>query len=154
MNWLQDNIFIKCSFIWKILRWWSYGRWIYNYMCMQVPIITKVVSSNPIHGEVYSIQHYVIKFVWQWLATNWWFSQGTPVSSNNKTDRHDITEILLKVALNTINQPIILLSTACRCKSNYHTIEVPMGHLHKVEPQINVTYSFSSFLSSVSFSPS
>ena len=29
---------------------------------------------------------------------------GTPVSSTNKTDRHDITEILLKVALNTIKQ--------------------------------------------------
>ena len=28
-----------------------------------VPITTKVVSSNPINGEVYSIQHYVIKFV-------------------------------------------------------------------------------------------
>ena len=28
-----------------------------------VPITTKVVSSNPFHGEVYSIQHYVIKFV-------------------------------------------------------------------------------------------
>jgi hypothetical protein len=27
-----------------------------------VPIITKVVSSNPAHGEVYSIQHYLIKF--------------------------------------------------------------------------------------------
>jgi len=27
----------------------------------------------------------------------------TLVSSNNKTDLHDITEILLKVALNTIN---------------------------------------------------
>jgi len=27
------------------------------------------------------------------------------VSSTNKTDRQDITEILLKVALNTINQP-------------------------------------------------
>jgi hypothetical protein len=26
---------------------------------------------------------------------------GTPVSSTNKTDRHDISEILLKVALNT-----------------------------------------------------
>jgi hypothetical protein len=26
-----------------------------------------------------------------------------PVSSTNKTDHHDITEILLKVALNTIN---------------------------------------------------
>jgi membrane-bound inhibitor of C-type lysozyme len=30
------------------------------------------------------------------------FSPHTPVSSTNKTDRHDITEILLKVALNTI----------------------------------------------------
>ena len=31
-----------------------------------------------------------------------WFSLGTPVSSTNKTDRHDITEILLKMALHTI----------------------------------------------------
>jgi uncharacterized membrane protein len=31
-----------------------------------------------------------------------WFSLGTPDSFNNKTDRHDITEILLKVALSTI----------------------------------------------------
>ena len=28
-----------------------------------VPITTNVVSSNPAHGEVYSIQHYVMKFV-------------------------------------------------------------------------------------------
>jgi hypothetical protein len=28
-----------------------------------VPITTKVVSSNPVHGEVYSIQRYVTKFV-------------------------------------------------------------------------------------------
>jgi hypothetical protein len=40
------------------------------------------------------VQHYVIKFV-----SGLWFSPG---SSINKTDRHDITEILLKVALNTI----------------------------------------------------
>jgi hypothetical protein len=32
-----------------------------------------------------------------------WFSPGTPVSFTNKTDHHDITEILLKVVLNTIN---------------------------------------------------
>ena len=31
-----------------------------------------------------------------------WFFPGTPVSFTNKTGRHDITEILLKVALNTI----------------------------------------------------
>ena len=28
-----------------------------------VPIITNVVSSNPAYGELYLIQHYVIKFV-------------------------------------------------------------------------------------------
>jgi hypothetical protein len=44
--------------------------------------------------------------VYQWLATGRGFSSGTPVSSTNKTDRHDITEILLKVVLSFINQPI------------------------------------------------
>jgi hypothetical protein len=32
-------------------------------LVQSVPITTKVVSLNPVHGEVYSIQHYVIKFV-------------------------------------------------------------------------------------------
>ena len=40
--------------------------------------------------------------VCQWLATSRWFSTSTPFSSTNKTDRHDITDILLKVALNTM----------------------------------------------------
>ena len=39
--------------------------------------------------------------VYQWLVTGRWFPLGTPVSSTNKADYHDITEILLKVALNT-----------------------------------------------------
>jgi len=47
------------------------------------------------------IQHYVIKFV-SGLRQVGGFLRFPPVSSNNKTDRHDITEILLKVALNTI----------------------------------------------------
>ena len=59
------------------------------------------MSSNPFHGNAYSIQHYVIKFV---SLTGRWFSPGTPVSFTNKTDCHDITEIFLKVALNAINQ--------------------------------------------------
>jgi len=59
-----------------------------------VPITTKVMISNPAHGEVYSIQHHVIKF------------DRSVVFSTNKTDRRYITEILLNVALNTINQTI------------------------------------------------
>ena len=42
--------------------------------------------------------------VYQLLAHCRYFSPGTPVSSTTKTDHHDIAEILLKVALNTINQ--------------------------------------------------
>ena len=48
----------------------------------------------------YNIMWFVIC---QWLATSWYFSPGTPVSSTNKTDRHDITEILSKGALITIS---------------------------------------------------
>jgi hypothetical protein len=42
--------------------------------------------------------------VCQLLAHGRWFSMGTPASSTTKTGRHDIAEILLKVALSTINQ--------------------------------------------------
>jgi hypothetical protein len=39
----------------------------------------------------------------QWLAIARWFSLGSLVSSTSKADCQDISEILLKVALNTIN---------------------------------------------------
>jgi hypothetical protein len=42
--------------------------------------------------------------IYQLRAHGRWFSPGTPVSSTTKTGRHDIAEILLKVALNTIKQ--------------------------------------------------
>ena len=48
-------------------------------------------------------QTQVIKFI-SLLAHGRWFSPGTPASSTTKTGRHDIAVILLKVALNTINQ--------------------------------------------------
>ena len=53
-------------------------------------------------GEVYSIQHYVIKLISNlWQVGDLLQVLRFPLSTN-KTDRHDITEILLKVALNTI----------------------------------------------------
>ena len=42
--------------------------------------------------------------VYQMLAHGRWLSPGNPASSATKTGRHDIADILLKVALNTINQ--------------------------------------------------
>jgi hypothetical protein len=44
--------------------------------------------------------------VYQLFAHGRWFSPGTPVSYTTKTGRHDIAEILLKVASNTINKSI------------------------------------------------
>ena len=47
-----------------------------------------------------------MKHLWQFtsgfIGTNF---SGTPVSSTNNIDRRDITEKLLKVALNTVQQP-------------------------------------------------
>jgi len=83
-----------------VLLWpswsWSYGRWIYNYLCNQClsPLKGRGVLDTTLSNKVC-----------QWLASGRWFSMGTSVSSTNKTDRHDMTEILLKVSLNTINQP-------------------------------------------------
>jgi hypothetical protein len=39
--------------------------WYYDLQLpvQSVPITTKIVSLNPVHGKVYSMQHYVIKFV-------------------------------------------------------------------------------------------
>jgi hypothetical protein len=49
--------------------------------------------------------------VYQLLAHGRWVSPGTPASSTTKTGRHDIAEILLKVALSTkINQLIMLIN--------------------------------------------
>jgi hypothetical protein len=55
--------------------------------------------------------------VYQLLAHGRWFSPGTPASSTTKTGRHDIAEILLKVALNTKNKSINQIFLHCM---SYH----------------------------------
>ena len=59
-----------------------------------VPVSTNVVGSNPANCEMYSMQYDVIKFI----------SDLHQVSGflHGKTDCHNIAEILLKVALNTV----------------------------------------------------
>jgi hypothetical protein len=64
--------------------------------CAISAITTKVVGSNTVQGEVYLIQHYVIKFV------------------------SDLAEILLKVSLNTINQTKLTLHTYRHNKLIFH----------------------------------
>jgi hypothetical protein len=73
-----------------------------------VSITTKVVSWKPTHAEVYSQQHYVIKFVSDMRQVN--FSPDTQVSPTNKTDRHVIAEnchtiTTMTAPLSRIKQP-------------------------------------------------
>ena len=69
----------------KGLLWsWSYGSWIYNYSVsvQSVSITTKVISLNLSHGKVYSIQHYVIRFIsdlWQSCGFLWIFQFPPPI---------------------------------------------------------------------------
>jgi hypothetical protein len=69
--------------------------WIYNYLWNQClsPLMLWVGIS--IRARCTTLCDKVC----QWLATGWLLSQVPLVSSTNETDRHDITEILLKVAL-------------------------------------------------------
>ena len=76
---------------------WS---WIYNYLCNQCLCPLMLSVRIPLRRDV--LNTILCDKVCQWLATDLWFSLCTPVSSTNKTVCHNITEILLKVALNII----------------------------------------------------
>jgi hypothetical protein len=65
-------------------------------------ITTSIVSSNPTQGGGGVFDTTLCDKVCQLLVAGRWFSPGTLVSSTNQTDSHEITELLLKVALNTI----------------------------------------------------
>jgi hypothetical protein len=76
---------------------------ILKILCPQtVNLFWKCVNKSPVSKQAASDKFY------QLLAHGQWFYSGTPASSTTKTGRHDIAEILLKVALNTINQSIQL----------------------------------------------
>jgi hypothetical protein len=101
------NLFLLMLIIWNIDihtclldSTFLHGSWIYNYLCNQrlSPLMLWVQIS------IRSRCTKLCDQVCLWLATGRWFSRDFPVSSTNKTDHHDIAEILLKVALNTIKQ--------------------------------------------------
>ena len=105
--WVKLFLYYICihflyTFLYLILqlgpsRSWSYGSWIYNYLCNQClpPLMLWVRIS--IRARCTTLCDKVC----QRLATGRLFSPGF---STNNTSHHDITEILLKMVLNTIKQ--------------------------------------------------
>jgi hypothetical protein len=74
----------------------SYTCFVVTHICFVVIHTCFVVT------HICFVFTHICDTVCQWLAAGLWFSPGTPVSSINKTYLHDITEILLTVALKTI----------------------------------------------------
>ena len=86
-------------------RSWPYGSWINNYICNQcLSPITMWVRIPLRRCELDTS-----------LCGRSVVCSGTPVSSTNKTDRDEIIEILLTVAVSTINLIyLILLGHNCK----------------------------------------
>ena len=93
-----------------------------------VPITTNVVSSNPAQSRCirYNIMWWSVSVTCDRSVI---FS-GTPVSSTNKTDSHDIPKILLKVALNTITlippTPLIIMEGYVLSAWHVHVVKSPL----------------------------
>ena len=99
---------------------WSYGSWMQSVL-----ITTKVVSFESRYSDK----------VCQWLATGQWFFRGTRVSSTNKTDHHDITEILLKVVLNTIT---LLKSWKQKISNHQNSSKIQSKCCRKKDESLNI----------------
>ena len=74
---------------------WTYGSWIYDYLCNQCISPLKLWIRTPFMAMCTRINIM-------------WYNLSVTCNSlvTNKTDRHDMTEILLTVVLNSINQLI------------------------------------------------
>ena len=90
---------------------WSFRNWIYNYgLPVQSVLITTKICKFESHSWQGVLHTTLCDKVYQWRTRDLCFSLSTAVSSTNKADRHDITEIWLKVALNIISLILVQFS--------------------------------------------
>ena len=95
----ESSLYATCIIQSLTDNWIINYKMVLPYACMHIFQRSKLFSAQARYTRVDTT---LCDKVCQWLATGRWFSPDTPVSSTNKTDSHDITEIWLKVALNTI----------------------------------------------------
>jgi hypothetical protein len=79
---------------------WSYGSWICSYLWNQFLSPLLLWVRTPLRRDVLNTS--LCDKVFQLHATGRWFSPSTPVSSNNKSHRHDKTEVTNKSCCNDL----------------------------------------------------
>ena len=98
--------------------------------------IPYIVSSNPAQTRCTTL----CDKVYQWLATGYGFLRVSSTNNFNKTYGHDMIEILLKMAVNTINP-------FKSSQNNLVTLSKHCFFYHNVFNVLMITYKFG-FLSS------
>ena len=92
----------------KNLSCWSSPKRTSNHYCIECNLFSPWYSWTIAH-LVLSNNHTLAHTLTQWLATGRWFSPGIPISSTNKTDHHDLTEIVLKVVLTIVTLTMMMV---------------------------------------------
>ena len=95
---LQKNVYKEPSL--------SYDSWIYNSLRYQWLSPLTLWIRIPLSRSLLDAS--LCDQVCQLPVADRWFSPDTPISSTNKTDHHGITDILLKVALNTTTLTLLI----------------------------------------------
>ena len=104
--WTSQNMFsshYQKQFFVLIQRWlswsWSYCSWIYNYLCNQCLSSLTLWVQIPLMARCTRYNIIVINLSVTFGRSVVFSVYFSPISSTNNTDSHDITEVLLKVAL-------------------------------------------------------
>jgi hypothetical protein len=117
----------------------SYDSWIYDYLCNQCPsLLTLWVRITFWRGVLDTT---LCDKIYQWLATGRWFFRVL-ISPTNKTDSHDIAEILFdQVTFRTFHSPILGgILRYVLVNSVYHTYFTTVKH--SVSPTIFSWFSY------------
>jgi hypothetical protein len=117
---------------------WSYGSWIYNYLCNQClsPLELWVRIPFMARRTRYNI-------MWSSLSLTCDRSLVIfSVDSTYKTDSHDITEILLKVVFNTTNHYHTLLAQEHHNVSHWNGMRTTKLVFSELKPGFQMSYIF------------
>jgi hypothetical protein len=123
---LRIRVSVRCDFnriVWVLMV----KSWLHTNQTVWVLMVKSWLHTNQKPSWPWS---YGIKLVSD-LRQSRWFSPDTLVSSTNKPDHHDMTEILLKVVLNTITlTPITHKSHKQLSRENKSVNYFLIGNLH------------------------
>jgi hypothetical protein len=124
---------MKDCTIQSFMLWWLTTIQSFMFLWLTTILSFKFLWLTTMQSFMFLWLTTIQSFMFFWLATGQWFSLGPPVSSTNKTDCHNIAEILLKVALKYPKS--IKSNRSGRCVQHYvikfvsdlHQVGFPIG---------------------------